>query len=158
NLQWPRVVIHAQAFADRLADWNQFFRTAPHVTNLTEHLRQTLLPRFIWADALAVHFSQLYRSAYVLAYSLSAIAVFISLSTILPIDLHAAAASMEIIVIALIISLILLGRHLFWHERWLDYRALAESLRHGRYLAFLSEFGRTYSGAPGLNVRTPPWM
>ena len=28
-----------------------------------------------------------------------------------------------------------------WLERWLDYRALAESLRHTRFLAFLSEFG-----------------
>lgn len=160
SLQWPRVVIRARAFADRLADWNQFFQAAPHVTNLTEHLRETLLPRFIWADTLAVHFSQLYRSAYVLAYFLSAFAVFISLSTIFAINLDqkAAAASMEFIVIGLIIILIFFGRHLFWHERWLDYRALAEFLRHGRFLAFLSEFGRTYSGAPELNIRTPPWM
>ena len=33
----------------------------------------------IWADTLAVHFSHLYRSAYVSAYLLSAIAVFIAL-------------------------------------------------------------------------------
>ena len=30
-----------------------------------------------------------------------------------------------------------------WHERWIDYRAIAESLRHGRFLDnSASEFGR----------------
>ena len=79
NLRRPRAVIRARSFAEQCADWEPFFAAAPQVINLTERLRQVLLPRFIWADALAVHFAHLYRSAYVLAYFLSAVAVFIGL-------------------------------------------------------------------------------
>ncbi len=108
-------------------------------------------------DALAVHFSHLYRSVYVPAYFLSAVAVFIGLGGMFAvhIDQKGIIVLVVFIVIGLIIALIFLGRHWFWHERWLDYRALAESLRHGRFLAFLSEFGRVHDGSAGLITR--PW-
>ena len=35
-----------------------------------------------WADTLALYYSQLYRSAYVFSYFLSAVAVFIALGTV----------------------------------------------------------------------------
>ena len=59
--------------------------------------------------------------------------------------------------IVLIIVIIALGRWLLWHERWLDYRALAEALRHGRFLAFVSEFGRIPAPA-ATGSREPSWM
>ena len=46
---------------------------------MRDRIRRLLLPRFIWADTLAVHFSHRYRSVYVLAYLMSALAVFIAL-------------------------------------------------------------------------------
>jgi hypothetical protein len=99
-----------------------------------------------------VHFSHLYRSTYVFAYVLSALAVFIALGTVFSHDepdtparsiLGAKAIFVvcELFVIGLIILAVWLGRHLAWHERWLNYRMLAEMLRHCRFLAFLSEFG-----------------
>ena len=36
-----------------------------------------------------------------------------------------------------------------WHERWIDYRLVAESLRYARFLAYVSEFGL-------VNARTSP--
>ena len=131
----------------------EFLRSAPAAKDLHERITSILLPRYIWADALAVHYSHLYRSTYVLAYFLSALAVFIALGTVfIHDDPHAPASEVlgtkaifvicELIVIGAIILLVWLGRHGMWHERWLSYRAVAEMLRHGRFLAFVSEFGR----------------
>jgi hypothetical protein len=118
-----------------------------------------LLPRFVWADALAVHFSHLYRSAYVLTYFLSAVAVFIALGGVFveSVEQKGIVVLMEFVVIGLIISMIMIGRACLWHERWLDYRGLAESLRHGRFLAFVSEFGRVHDTFLGRVAREPAW-
>ena len=79
TLRRPRPIIRAPAFELRRAEWDSFLAAAPDADNLQARLRDVLLPRFIWADTLAVHFSHLYRSAYVSAYLLSALAVFIAL-------------------------------------------------------------------------------
>ena len=50
--------------------------------------------------------------------------------------------ALELVVIVSIVLLVRHGRKGGWHERWIDYRSVAESLRHGRFLAFVSEFGR----------------
>ena len=91
----------------------------------------------------AIYFSHDYRSACVLAYSLSALAVFIALGGLFAssVDGKAAFVLCELLVIATIIETIRHGRRRRWHERWLDYRALAENLRYGRLLSFVSEFG-----------------
>jgi hypothetical protein len=160
TLRMPRLVIRGLSYRDRCAGWDAFFAAAPDVSNLTERLREVLLPRFVWADALAVYYSHLYRSAYVLAYLFSAAAVFLALGGVLdvPIEYEAVVVAIEIILIGAIVALIFLGRRWFWHERWLDYRALAESLRHGRFLAFLSECGRVPVDLPGLTARSPTWI
>ena len=66
--------------------------------------------------------------------------------------------ALELLVIGVILAMVLIGRRLLWHERWLDYRALAENLRHGRFLAFVSEFGRIHGTPPGGEQREPPWF
>ena len=155
----PRAVIGVRPFLDQCSDWDTFFHSAPSADNLVERIRQVLLPRFVWADNLAIYFSHHYRSAYTLAYLLSAVAVFIGLggAYAVNIDQEAAFLFLEFIVVGLIVTLIFLGRHWFWQERWLDYRALAESLRHGRFLAFVSEFGRIHDGLSGMISRMPSW-
>jgi hypothetical protein len=50
------------------------------------------------------------------------------------------------------------GRWWRWQERWLEYRALAENLRHGHFLAFVSEFGRAPGFAGGSQGSEPAWM
>ena len=102
----------------------------------------------------------LYRSAYVLAYLLSTVAVFIALGGVFAahVDEKALVVVAEIIVKGSIIALILLGRHWRWHERWLDYRALAKSLRHGRFLAYLSEVGRAHDHLSSATARRSTWI
>jgi hypothetical protein len=161
--RWPRPVIHAAAYEARCREWDEFVAATPEAENLRRRLRDILLPRFIWADTLAVHFSHLYRSAYVSAYLLSAVAVFIALGGLFesggdPLRAKVALVAIELFVIGVILAMILIGRRWLWHERWLDYRTLAENLRHGRFLSFVSEFGHIRGEPAGAEQREPPWM
>jgi hypothetical protein len=167
----PRLVIPSPSPTVRCAARDGFPRQAPKCGepasagdhgDLRRRVQDVLMARFAWADALAEHYSDNYRSAYVLAYLLSAVAVFVALGSPLGGDPGYSSqskvmfAAVEMVVIVLIIVIIALGRWLLWHERWLDYRALAEALRHGRFLAFVSEFGRIH--APAAGSREPSWM
>lgn len=161
--QWPRPVIRARPYEARLREWDEFIAMTPDAENLRRRLHDVLLPRYIWADTLAVHFSHLYRSAYVSAYLLSALAVFIALGGLFgngPDALHTKVllVAIELLVIGVVLAMILIGRRWLWHERWLDYRALAENLRHGRFLSFVSEFGRIHAAPPAPEQREPPWI
>ena len=169
NGRRPRFVLPLPSFGQRSHDWDSFLGEAPPATDLHARIRRVLLPRCAWADTLAVYYSQLYRSAYVFSYFLSALAVFIALGIVfIHDDPHAPASGVlgtkgvfvgtELIVIGGIILTIWLGRQRLWHERWLNYRALAERMRHGRFLAFVSEFGRIQAGASTPAEREAPWM
>jgi len=163
----PRPVLSLPSFEQHCHDWDSFLATAPAAADLRERIGHVLAPRHAWADTLAVHYSHFYRSAYVLCYFLSAVAVFIALGTVFLHDdpqtpardvlgAKAVFVGCELIVIGAIILIIWLGLRRHWHERWLNYRALAEMLRHGRFLAFVSEFGRLPAGRVG--ARDAPWM
>lgn len=155
-----RYVIRLPSFADACQEWKGFLTDTPEADDLRGRVGNVLLPRYAWADSLAVYFSHCYRSTYVLAYTFSALAVFIALTGLFTHSHNKKAAIVlaELVVIGIIIAMIWYGRRLRWHERWLDYRALAERLRHGRFLAFVSEFGqaqKTSDDATGVEL---PWM
>jgi len=63
----------------------------------------------------------------------------------------------ELAIISGILVVVRHGRNRLWQERWLEYRVIAESLRHGRFLAFVSEFG-SIDSTPKPGDREPPWM
>jgi hypothetical protein len=163
----PRVTLSLPSLEQRCRNWDSFLASAPAAANLRERIGAVLAPRHAWADMLAVHYSHLYRSAYVLCYFLSAVAVFIALGTVFIHDdpqtparevlgTKAIFVTCELIVIGTIILIVWRGLNRRWHERWLNYRALAEMLRHGRFLAYVGEFGRTQTNAAG--DRDVPWM
>jgi len=56
--------------------------------------------------------------------------------------MKAALVFLELIIIMLIVRKFTTGRSHRWHERWLEYRALAEMLRDSLFLAYLAEYGR----------------
>jgi hypothetical protein len=166
NRQLPRFTIRFPSFESRRAEWEPFIALAPPAKDLHGRIREILLPRFLWADMLAVYYSHLYRSAYVLAYVLSAFAVFIALIAVFiehdsiehALRVKAVLVVSELVAIGMIIGYVAVGRRRLWHERWLDYRALAEMLRHGRFLAFTSEFGRIQASSSESQSRETPWM
>lgn len=156
----PRLVITYDSFEKRSSDWDAFIRKCPDIQNLRDRLKAVLLPRFIWADSLAVHYSHLYRSAYVVAYYLSALAALVALVGVTFHSDHGQVILLlsEFIAISLIMTIVWVGKHRLWHERWLEYRALAETLRHGRFLAFVGEFGGVAHYASATGSHQPSWM
>jgi hypothetical protein len=164
----PRLAPIQRSLTERAHDWSAFLQSAPQANDLRERLIGILLPRAAWADALAVHYSHLYRSAYVLAYALAALAVFIGVATVFIHDdpqvpanrvlaVKALFTGLELVVIGAIVALVWLGRGRGWHRRWLDYRALAELLRHGRFLAFTAEFGAIDQRRPKAAMHWTIW-
>lgn len=113
-----------------------------------ERVRNGLEPGFALADYLATEAAQLFRGAFVLNFSLAALAVTLSL-----LGLIAGPAFKTLLVlgefysIAAILLITRVGARVGWHERWLNQRRLAERLRCLSISAplgdlFLSELGR----------------
>lgn len=100
-----------------------------------------IIPRFAWADHLAVHYGNLYRSSYYFNYLFAAMAVFLALIDLVLKDYGIGSKtvwiSIEVTLIFLILIVTILGKRGRWHEKWIDYRQLAEELRQYR-LSFLT--------------------
>lgn len=105
--------------------------------NTRKWINDRFLKHYAWANGLSIFYGDLHRSAYLLNYIFGALAVFLALICI--------AAGIEgkdqtgwivaeLIVIIGILSLTQRGRRKRWHQRWIDYRALAEHLRLSRCL------------------------
>ena len=134
--------------ADVIKDWPHADDASP-ILKMVDHLR----PYYAWPDKLSGLYADKYRSAFVCSLFLfSAAAVLAALLPILSIEPHGphytptawlgtACALAETGLIASVIALIVLGRVFFyWHERWLDYRIVAELIRHLRLIAPLGGF------------------
>jgi hypothetical protein len=104
------------------------------------HFRLVLANRHIWADKLAVRYADATRSSYILIASWGALAVLVGLLSILFWG-HVGAV---VKFLALFVEGTILwwaGTRLFrpahnkrWHERMVEYRVLAELLRHQRFI------------------------
>jgi hypothetical protein len=92
---------------------------------------------FAWADRLAQHFGQTYRSGHVLNFTFGATAVLIALTGLLLPQYEFWLALAEPSVIAIFVINTLIGANRQWHRRWLEYRQLAERIRPMRSLKLL---------------------
>lgn len=100
-----------------------------------------------WLDQLATHYADLHRSTFTIIFSLAWIA---SVAAVLALIAHlrhwptaTAFAMIELGVLGLIFALTIWGNRSRHHRKWVDYRHLAEQIRH---LAFLWPLG----GAAGF--------
>ncbi len=91
---------------------------------------------FVWADRLADYYADCYRSTYLFAFLGSALAVFLAIFPLwvgLDSQQNRAAelvlAAAELGVLLGISGLIWWGKRQRWHERWMEYRVLAELIR-----------------------------
>ena len=91
-----------------------------------------------WADSVASHFAQSFRSGHVFNFVLAALAVFLGTANLI---LPGWAIYLEVglffAVLAIIANTWAANRGQ-WHRRWLDYRQLAERLRPMRSLKVLA--------------------
>lgn len=127
---------------------------------------------FAWADGLADHFAQAYRSGIIFNFVAAALAVVIGLSGFLMPEEKPWLIASELILVALLIVNTSVGTRRQWHRRWLDYRYLAEQLRAMRFLKLFSlasprsgaghgswdreRWTQWYAGALWRELDTPP--
>jgi hypothetical protein len=131
------------------AVWQSTMAQIPEFPAITQrYLLDRLSPHYAWADGLAIYYAGKFRSCSVALSLLSACAVLTALVSpisefhhieyIHNIKIDSIAAFTELLVIAIILCLTFYGRHHKWHERWLNYRQLAEFLRQYSFLGPLA--------------------
>ncbi len=100
----------------------------PTASAMEDWVNRRLRAHYAWADKLADWYADHYRSAYVSIYLLSAIGVLIAIWG------HASwwTAGLEFLCVLCIVGLVTCGSRRHWHERWMEYRLLAELIRQIR--------------------------
>ncbi|HBL15870.1 MAG TPA: hypothetical protein DD417_03665 [Elusimicrobia bacterium] len=100
--------------------------------------------QYAWADHLANYYASVYRSSFLLNYLFGAAAVLLALMPLAlgsqdghrhGLDFSRIFAAGELALILAILANTWMGLKARWHERWLDYRLLAEYLRQASMLA-----------------------
>jgi hypothetical protein len=133
--RFPAIRTEVAPFEQAVLDeWPRDRRTP--VAAMVDRLR----PFYAWPDKLSVLCSDRYRSAFIVAFLLAAVAVAM---TLLPVALRGGgirvteevSTLLELAAIVVVLAVILRGRWRKWHERWVDYRLAAELLRHLRVVA-----------------------
>jgi hypothetical protein len=114
--------------AAALADWADYRAAADQVCGPVAGI-DALERAFAWADGLAAHYANAYRSGMVLNFAGAALAVLLSLMSWLLPERKLPLLILELTVIAAVIVNTAQGTVREWHRRWLDYRFLAEQLR-----------------------------
>jgi len=135
RFRWPRVRFRIPDHEEAMEkEWPRD-QSSP-AARVTDRLR----PFYAWPDKLAVLYADRYRSAFLLTFLLAAFAVGMAL---VPVWARLASLpwvavvchGLELVAILSIIALILWGWRSRWHERWLEYRMIAEWVRHLRFVA-----------------------
>lgn len=103
---------------------------------------------YSWADRLATHFAQTYRSGHIFNFVLGGVAVCLGLAAFMAPHMKFEEAALELLItLAIILNAVIGGRN-EWHRRWLDYRQLAERLRPMRTLKLLGIAAPDPPGTP----------
>lgn len=141
-------------------EWVNSRRLSPGLPSaVLDRIDAGLENHYAWADQLANYYADAYRSAFVFNYLMAGFAVlfaFIGYVThthnFHPYESYsnkvgATASVAEVFTILAILFFTIFGNRKRWHERWIDYRLLAEQLRQQRFLMAL---GRVLPSAPGV--------
>ena len=134
------------------AEWRTYCDACDRVKAVTAPLTSLQL-WYEWADSLAGHFAQCYRSGHVFNFVLGAMAVLLALTALVLPQLKPALAVCEFAAVCGILLNTWLGNRNQWHRRWLDYRQLAERLRPMRSLKML---GIASPDPPGTEANPVP--
>jgi hypothetical protein len=132
------------------AEWVKMISGPPSPPKDTQrYLLDKLCPHYAWADGLSGYYAGLLRSSSLATNLLSASAVLVAMLGMLGHGYHLEGRRIpeltEFALIAFILLITWHGRRKCWHERWLNYRQLAELLRQYCYLSPL-----------GCALATPP--
>jgi hypothetical protein len=103
----------------------------PVPKTMREWVDKAFLKHYAWANGLSVYYSNMYRSAFLMNFILGTIAVFLALICIAT-EIQTLWMVLELGIIGGILVLTYFGQKYRWHQRWIDYRTLAERLRLAR--------------------------
>lgn len=117
-------------------EWEEFGAACQRAECITAPIA-TLEQWYDWADSLAAHYAQSYRSGHVFNFVLGAVAVLLALTTLVLPGAKKFLAFAEFAAILAILVNTWAGTKQQWHRRWLDYRQLAERLRPMRSLKII---------------------
>lgn len=140
RLEWPllqviagtisfrRSMVRSRPFQEAAAaDWAEYRKSVAAIGGAA--IIDPFQKAFAWADGLAVHYAQVYRSGMVFNFVGAALAVLLSLTAFLLPQKKLPLLEFELALIAALIINTTMGTRQQWHRRWLDYRFLAEQLR-----------------------------
>jgi hypothetical protein len=146
------------ALADSREQWDKYyFRAMPKDDVQRPAIETVLLPAFSIADHLAIYYALVYRSAYVFNFLFAAVASALAIFDLL-VPGYGVPVLLELTIIAFILGTWGYGSIKGWHRRWLDYRRLAECLRHMRILAPVGSAGSSGRPGHGLDADEPDWV
>jgi hypothetical protein len=117
-------------------EWQRYRAGCAEAHNISTGI-DLLEESYSWADRLATHFAQTYRSGHIFNFVLGGVAVCLGLAAFMAPHLKFEEAALELLITLAIILNAVIGARQQWHRRWLDYRQLAERLRPMRSLKLL---------------------
>ncbi|MBO9518205.1 MAG: hypothetical protein J7493_09075 [Porphyrobacter sp.] len=120
-------------------------------------LKEKLVTRFGMADAAATYFAQIFRSGFIVNFGFAVLAVLLATGGLLFPSAKLFLIATELAIIILILVNTRVGSRTGWHERWMDYRHLAEQLR---VLSVTGLLGDLYlrHGDAGESGSIPGWV
>ncbi|HEY6048060.1 MAG TPA: hypothetical protein VIV07_03335 [Sphingomicrobium sp.] len=148
----PRSFTDQYAAAQIRDEWQRYRVGCAEAHNILAPI-DLLEEAYSWADRLATHFAQTYRSGHIFNFVLGGFAVCLGLGAFLMPHLKFEEAALEMLITLAIIVNARIGTREEWHRRWLDYRQLAERLRPMRTLKLL---GIAAPDPPGTETNPVP--
>jgi hypothetical protein len=133
-------------------EWRRYRAGCGDAHNISAPIDQ-LEQAYSWADGLATHFAQTYRSGHIFNFLLGGVAVCLGLGAFMAPHLKLEEAAFELLITVAILLNAIIGKRQEWHRRWLDYRQLAERLRPMRSLLVL---GIAAPDPPGTDTNPVP--
>jgi hypothetical protein len=130
--------IHVAPFEAQIRSaWPVIGDTGSSAAPAASWINARLRGHYAWSDKLADIYADKHRSGFVASSLMAATAVFIAL---VPVAAHFGptasliTAIFELFILVLMVGLPIVARRGRWHQRWLEYRVLAELVRALRIL------------------------
>ncbi len=131
-------------------DWDRFVELCSDDVGCLKNQTENLLrSRHRIVDKYAVYYANQYRSAYLWMFALAGLAVGIGLLALFNpnLTLKGIWTSIELIILLLIALIFIKSKRNNCHQQFLDFRMIAEHLRHARFLALAGRAGGGWRSA-----------
>jgi len=123
-------------------------------------VKETILPHFIRADILAQHNQKCHVWAGTIIYGLAAAAVATVTIQAILFSKFPEVLWLEVMEISMILLLLIYSRIKDWHDKWIEYRSLAEHLRVAIFSSVANVDCQPFGSAryPGQSRRSDDWV